>query len=225
MAAAALTWLQIINRVLVRMRESTVAANNSTEYSTLIGGLVNQVKTEIEEAYYWSALRQTFTVSTTGGSGVSNYTLTSAGPNAAIIDAWNTTTGQQLTRGTNADFNAMFFGAAGSVLTGPAEQFLSAGLSVNYDMTVDIWPLPSASETLKFNVYKPQVDLAIDSDVPLVPQNVLIEEVIARAKVERGEEDAPQPQPGMTFIRSDLLASAISREGGQDDSEMDWEAV
>jgi hypothetical protein len=64
--------------------------------------------------------------------------------------------------------------------------------------------------------------LSAGADVTLVPQSVLIEEVVARAMVERGDEAAPKPQQGETFIMRDLLASAISREAGHDPYELDW---
>jgi hypothetical protein len=68
----------------------------------------------------------------------------------------------------------------------------------------------------------PQDDLAANGTVPLVPQNVLIEETIARALNERGDETAPKPAPGETFIMQDLLDGAIASDGGYDDSETDW---
>lgn len=220
MAAQGLTWLQIINRVLARLREDSVAANNTTTYSTMVGALVNQVKTEIEDAYYWSAMRDTYTV--TAVPGTTNYAFTSSGINAVVIDGWNTTTTQKLTKGTNADFNSKFFGVT-SVQTGDVAQYLPAGANGDYNLTVDVWPSPASTNTLKFNVYRPQSDLSADGDIPLVPQSVLIEETIARALAERGDEGAPQPEPGERFIRKDLLATAVSRESGHDDSEMNWE--
>lgn len=228
MAASGLTFLQIVNAVLPRLRESTVAAYNTTDYSTMIAGIVNQVKAEIEEAYYWNSMRETYSV-TTAASTV-NYSLTGAGMNAVVIDAWNFTTGLPLERGTNKSFNRYYFGiGAGSVATGQTTQFLPTGLDANFDMTVDIYPQPTATTTsaLRFNLYVPQADLAANSTVPLCPQNVLIEETIARAKRERGDDDAQAPDPNSpsgNFIRTDLLASAVSRESGQDDSEMDWQA-
>lgn len=219
MSVQALTWLQIINRILSRLRESTVAANNTNDYSTLVGALVNQVKTEIEKAYYWNSMRDTYSVSATVGN--TNYILTSSGMNAIIIDGWNITTPMKLVRGTNADFNAKFFGVA-AVQTGSVEQYLPAGYSVNYDLTVDVWPSPSASQSLKFTVYRPQNDLAADGDIPLCPQEVLIEETIARLLVERGDEGADKPQPGESFIRKDLLQTAVSIDGGMDEEETDW---
>lgn len=226
MAASGLTYLQIINRVLERLRESSVAAYNSTDYSTFIAGLVNQVKSEIEDAWHWHALRDTFSV--TCEDGVVHYALADTGMNAVILEGWNVTQGRSLlTRGSGKDFNLKFFGIGGNALdTGSPLQFIQNGLDDNYDIALDVWPVPTTGhlDTLKFNVYVPQADLAADATVPLVPQNVLIEETIARAFAERGEEGAPQTQPGMgSFIRSDLLAQAVMRDQGADPTETDWE--
>ena len=219
MSASGLTFLQVINRVLGRLREGTVAANDSTTYSTFIGTLVNEVKSEIEDAYYWNSLRDTFSV--TAVAGTTNYVLTNARAHSVVLDGWNTTTPGPLTRGTNADFNAKFFGVT-TVQTGPVQQYLPAGVDANHDLRIDVWPSPSSTNLLKLTVFVPQAELAADATVPLVPQSLLIEEVIARARVERGDEDAPRPQPGETFICKDLLQSAIAREASHDDHELDW---
>lgn len=219
MSASGLTFLQIINRVLARLREDSVAAHNTTTYSTMIGTIVNQVKAEIEDAYHWNAMRDTYSV--TAVPNTTTYALTGAGMNAMIIDGWNTTTPGPLKKGTNAAFNDRFFGVT-TVQTGSVQEYIPAGYDANYDMKIDIWPNPSATNALKFNIFVPQADLAADATVALVPQSVLIEETIARAMLERGDEGAPQPQPGETFIRKDLLNSAIAREASHDDYENDW---
>src|SRR3972149_7924483 len=99
MATPGQACLQLGNLVLVRMREATVATVGETTYSTFISKLVNQVKTEIEQAFYWNALRDTFSVNTVAD--VTSYTFTGAGPEAAGISAWDTTSGRELKRGTN----------------------------------------------------------------------------------------------------------------------------
>lgn len=223
MSASGLTFLQIINRVLSRLREATVSANGETTYSTFIGTLVNQVKTEIEAAYYWQALRSMVSVTTVIGT--TSYTLTGAGSEGIIVDAFNTTNIQRLRRGTNLLFNDFYY-AQSPVQTGPATYFLPGGLdsTSSYDRKVDIWPSPDTAETLKFEVFIPQADLSADATVALVPQSVLIEEVVARALNERGDDTAPKPAPGEVFIMKDLLAAAVSRESGMDDEELDWVA-
>ena len=215
-------YLALINIVLARMREASVATVSETTYSTFISKLLNQVKTEIEQAFYWNALRDTYAVNTVVDT--TSYTFTGAGPEAIVLDGWDTTSQNMLKRGTNAQFNTWFFGvAAASIQTGPPRYFIPAGISADYDLKIDVWPKPDAVYALSFNVYKTQPDLSASTDVALIPQSVLIEETVARAMVERGDEMAPKPQPGETFIMRDLLAIAISREAGHDSSEQDWE--
>lgn len=220
------TFLQIVNKVLVRLRESTVASFSTTDYSTMIANLVNQVKSEIENAWYWNALRGSYSVSAV--SPTTQYSLTGTGTDAVILDAWNRTFGNEITKGTNAEFNANFLGTPLSVSlpTTIVSEYLQTGLDANYDIKVDVYPVPSSAQTLVFNCYVPQADLALDGTIPLVPQNVLIEETIARAMLERGDQGAQQPDPnspGGKFIRTDLLAVAVSRDGGADPTEFDWE--
>ena len=216
-------YLALINIVLARMREASVATVSETTYSTFISKLLNQVKTEIEQAFYWNALRDTYAVNTVADT--TSYVFTGAGPEAVVLDGWDTTSQNMLKRGTNAQFNAWFFGVvAASIQTGPPRYFIPAGISADYDLKIDVWPKPDAVYALSFNVYKTQPDLSASTDVALIPQSVLIEETVARAMVERGDEMAPKPQPGETFIMRDLLVIAISREAGHDSSEQDWVA-
>ena len=45
-----MTYLNLINGVLRRLRETTVSTYTETTYSTMIGDLINDAKTTIEEA-------------------------------------------------------------------------------------------------------------------------------------------------------------------------------
>lgn len=223
MATSGQTYLQIVNIVLARMRESSVSTVSETLYSTFISKLVNQVKSEMEQAYYWNVLRDTYAVATVADT--TSYTFTGAGPEAIVLNGWDLTSPRQLRRGTNAEFDAWYFGvAAADIQTGAPTHYIPAGVSADYDLKVDVYPKPDAVYNLSFNIYKPQADLSAGGDVALVPQSVLIEETIARAMVERGDEMAPKPRPGETFIHTHLLATAISREAGHDDTENDWVA-
>ena len=226
MAASGLTYVQIVNQILKQLREATVTNYNDTTYSTMVADLVNQVKTEIEQAWMWHALRDTYSVTTTNNT--SQYSLTGSGQFAQIVDAWNTTQGFQLGRGTVDGFNRKFFGTGSAVVqTGQPTQYLKAGLDGNLDVAVDVWPIPVTGNlpTLKFNVYKPTADISSNSTVPLIPQDLLIKEVVARLKFEKGEDNAPGPQAGESFILRDQLAWAIMADGGTDPTETDWVAV
>jgi hypothetical protein len=222
MATYGKTYLQLTNLVLERMREGTVATVTENTYSTLVGHLINQVKNEIEQAFYWNALRDTYSINTVADT--TSYTFTGAGPDAAVIDAWDTTSQTSLKRGTNKQFDLFYFGvASASIRTGAPEYYIPAGVDADYDLRIDLLPKPDAVYVLKVNVYKPQDDLSASGDVALIPQSVLIEEVIARLLNERGDEAAPKAQPGETFIMRDLLAAAVAREAGHAEGDLDWE--
>jgi len=63
-----MTYLNLINGVLRRLRETTVSTYTETTYSTMIGDLINDAKTTVEEAWEWSALRNTITFNTVDGT-------------------------------------------------------------------------------------------------------------------------------------------------------------
>ena len=215
------TYLQLVNKILPRLREATVSTVSENTYSTFIGSLLNQVKAELERSYYWNALRDTYAI-TTLTDGTSSYVFTGAGPDAVILDGWNTTQKAPLAEGTNAEFDSFFFGSGTPLQSGSVTKYIAAGVSSDFDLKIDVLPTPNTADVLKFNLYVPQADLSNDADVARVPQDVLIEETVARAMVERGDEEAPKPMPGETWILKDMLATAIARESGRDDSEMDW---
>lgn len=72
-----MTYLQIINAVLRRLRETEVTDVDETDYSKLIGEYVNSVKKEVEAAWDWNALRTTLTLNTVAST--FNYTLIGSG--------------------------------------------------------------------------------------------------------------------------------------------------
>lgn len=219
------TYLQLVNKVLARMREASVATVSETTYSTFISTLLNQVKSEIEQAFTWNALRDTYAITVT--SGTSSYAFTGAGPDAKVVGkwGWNTSVPCRIYLSTNKEMDDLFFNVlTADIQTGSPTKFLPAGVDANYDVKIDVWPIPdNSTDVMKFNVYVPQADLSSGSDIALIPQNLLLEETIARAMVERGDETAPKPQPGETFILRDLLASEVAREDGHDPAEQDWE--
>jgi hypothetical protein len=215
------TKLQIINEVLPRMRERTVATSSSTTYAALVSSVLNTIKTQIEQAWQWRNLRDTFTVTVTPGT--TSYALTSSGQFATIIDIWNTTTNRELERGTTRGFNEKFFGQS-TVQTGDVSEYNVVGLDANYDVQIDTWPNVTRSNVLKANLYLPQQDPATDDTVILVPNQVLIEGIVAYLMAERGDDSGVTAQAQQDLYK-EMLAGAIAAEIGQDQSEVDWTPV
>ena len=85
----ATTYLQAVNSVLRRLRETEVATVNENSYSTLIGELVNDAKKQVEDAYDWNSLVTYFTVTTSAD--VQNYTVTGLGDRFKVVDFLNDT--------------------------------------------------------------------------------------------------------------------------------------
>lgn len=77
------TYLQVVNKVLVNLRENQVAAVNSTAYSSLIGEFVNQAKETVEDHWRWRNLTTELTFVTQAGNQVL-YPLTSTATTPAV---------------------------------------------------------------------------------------------------------------------------------------------
>ena len=220
MAASGKTKLQLVNAVLARLRESTVATTSTTTYSSLILEFVDTVKDEVEAAHYWRDLRNTYTI--TAVPGTTLYTFTSAGQHARILDMWNSTTQGEVTRGTFHDFNKKFFGVS-TVQTGNVTQFLPAGLDSSYDLQVDLWPSPSPTNTIKANLYVPGPALTsvADATVVIAPNQVIIEGALAMAIEERGDDNGTAADKQFARYQN-MLASYIAADIGSDESEVAW---
>ena len=59
-----MNYLDLVNDVLIRLREDEVTATTDTPYAKLIGKFVNDAKRTVEDAYQWNALSETLTVTT-----------------------------------------------------------------------------------------------------------------------------------------------------------------
>jgi hypothetical protein len=221
MPAYGKTKLQVVNEVLERLRESTVATTSSTTYATLVARVLNSVKTEIEQSWAWLNLRDTYNVTATPG--VTSYALTGSGQYAQILDIWNGTTKRKLSRGTFASFNAKFFGVD-TLQTGDVTEYLPVGVDSNFDLQFDVWPNPTASNLLKVNIYAPQADPETDATVIVVPSQILIEGILAYMLAERGDDNGTAAQAQQAYYRA-LLAGSVATEGGHDPSEQDWQPI
>ena len=77
-----MTYLQLINSVLVRLREQEITAeqfdSNSNPYWKFIGSTINDAKDRVEDAWQWSALRSTNYVAL-DATNLSNATLDANG--------------------------------------------------------------------------------------------------------------------------------------------------
>jgi hypothetical protein len=202
-----MTYLELVNDVLVRLRESTVSIVGETTYSALIGKFVNDAKRQIEDSYNWNCLSQTITVTTTGGT--SSYALTGAGQKFRINDALNTTSLIGLRNIAFADMNRKLNFSASSQSI-PSE-FCFSGVDASGDTKVDLFPVPDGAYTLLFDLTIPQAALSSDSDSVLVLDYLVAQSAYARSLIERGEDGGTNSNEAYALFRG-MLSDAIALE-------------
>jgi len=84
-----MTYLQLVNKVLRRLREDEVASIDQNSYSRLVGEFVNDAKRTVEDTWDWTALRTTLTVTTSDAA--FNYVLNGSQNRMKILDVINDT--------------------------------------------------------------------------------------------------------------------------------------
>jgi len=215
-----MTYLELINDVLIRLREPVVTTNNQTAYSTLIGKFVNDAKRQIEDVFAWNVLGQTITVSTVASTPA--YSLTGAGQKFQVMDVINTTSNVGLTNITFVDMNRKlnFTPLVNSIPT----EFAFDGVDGNYDTKVNFYPIPDGVYTIKFALTVPQATLALDATVVAVPDVLVAQNAYARALIERGEDGGTSSSEAYLLYKS-MLSDHIALEGTRYPENQEFVAV
>ena len=202
-----MTYLQLINNVLIRLRETQVASNNETAYSSLIGLFVNDAKRQIEDSFGWNVLGQTVTITTDGSTYI--YSMTGAGQKFQVMDALNTTSNVGLQNISFVEMNR--FQNLVPTVTGVPEYYAFDGVDASGDTKVVIYPRPDGVYSLPFSLTVPQAPLAADGTVVLVPDYLVVQNAYARALVERGEDGGLNSSEAYQLYRG-MLADQIALE-------------
>jgi hypothetical protein len=210
-----MTYLEIVNRVLRRLREQEVESLTANTYSILIADLVNEVKRDVENSWNWSALRTTLTATTT--TDLFNYVLNGSSTRFKVLDVINDTTNIYMENRSGTWFDQQFLMA--TVQKAAPSYYNFNGVDANGDTQVDIFPIPDGVYDLRFNVILPQADLVNTTDVLQIPAPLVIEGTIARAISERGEDGGFMEQEQR--FRS-MLSDYIAIEAGHRPEETVW---
>jgi hypothetical protein len=211
------TYLELINDVLLRLRENEVASVDQSNYVKLIGKYINDAKRVVEDSYNWNVLSATYTINTTNG--VYNYALTGAGTRFRVTDAYNNTNSTALFNESTIKMNELFL--TSNVKSGAPDRYNFNGVDSNGDNLTDVYPIPDGVYNLRFNIIKPQADLTVATTKMLVPAEPVIFHALAKAIIERGE-DAGIPSGEAYQLFQQSLADHISTESGRYADEFVW---
>lgn len=215
-----MTYLELVNSVLVRMRENTVTTVNETLYSSLIGQFVNDAKRRVEDAFDWNALANTITLNTV--SGTYNYILSGTNNRFKVIDVMNTSTKYQMQNVPITWMTRQFL--LTTPQTGSAYYYGFNGVDSSGNVKVDVYPIPNKVETINFNIVLPQNALSADTDVLLVPSDLVSLGAYAMAIAERGEDGSVTSGDAYGLYNS-ALSDAIAIENSRYVENSEWQVV
>jgi hypothetical protein len=227
---AQLTYLDIVNKVLKKLREETVTSVDYNVYSALIGEFVNDAKREVEDAWLWSMQRQfvsftsdgnyAYDVSTGTAVSTTNGIVTNA-RSTLCFDSYNRPVAFDKTSGQEMQLifvdhelmtvwdNLDTFNSSNTV---PAHFSLSGTTGDGWTIFFDGFP---TSRQYAFGFYIPQEDLEEDIDVLTIPSAPVVHLATLYALDERGEEiGEPGSKAWLRYEKS--LVDAISLDAHKD---------
>jgi hypothetical protein len=216
-----MTYLQLVNSVLTRLRENTVDTVERNPYSKLIGELVKDSIINIENSWDWSHLRTTV-AATTEPNAISS-TLTGCKESTEFLNVVceegnNFVRYKPASWFTNAYLNI-------GVTSGKPMYYCPNGVDESGDVVVDIYPSPDGVYNVYFNVVKrTDVSTLIDSTRIVVPTYPIIMLAYAFAIRERGEQSGDSVNEQIMIARS-ALADSISIDASRNPEDLEWYTV
>ena len=219
-----MTYRELINEVLIRLREETIssdwsgAINDSTtvsDYHKVIGALVNDAKRSIESYHDWMTLRETADIATVAST--KNYSL-SSGQEFKVIDVVNNATGNQLVQVSKAYLNRTRYPTDP---TGEPHYYGFNGADASNNLKVDLSPVPTEVQTISFDIVKYQDVLTSASTVLKIPSKPVILGAFARAVSERGEDGGTQSSLAAQEAGASI-SQAVIMDSGNAQYETDW---
>lgn len=220
-----MTYLEIVNSVLKRLREAQVGSVAESTYSTLIGELVNEAKREVENVWSWSANSYRLSLSQQSDDNQVNLgsqiTQSYDPQRSKFTRMWNAS-------GENTMFQIDLETMSRYEEQQPLQKAFSEywrpeGLGNELDeVFIRIWPTQTTSQTLYLYGSFPQRDLPSDgTEIKVSPYPVILG-AYALAIAERGDDR------GDTLTKAQLsyeqaLADAIAIDStNRSPVESDW---
>lgn len=218
------TYLDLVNAVLVRLREDKVPSVNGNDdvVVELVKEFVNDAKRTVEDAHGWSALAHEWPVDL--GTTPSSEGILTGSFGSVIIDYVMTADGYVLRNASLKDINRRLI-LNGSTTTLAPSQYAVSGKVVNgtqlqtklrFDCLVDATQSP-----ITVYGYQPQAELTGDFDVMLVPAKPVIYMAEALAARERGEVGG-QSAGELLALAKTYISDAIAMDATNSDLDNIW---
>jgi len=202
-----MTYKELVNHVLRRMREDEVSNVNDTTYSQMVGDYVNDAMRIVQDAWDWADIRQTKTITTSNGT--DTYAITGASTDAKIfhiMDDTSNTVLRQVDKGW-MDRQKYLVGSS----NGQPTHYVYTTTDASGDIQIQLYPTPDAAYSLKINGAFRTDELTSNDDTVPVPWQPVMHYTIALLTRERGETGGQSTQEFFS-IADRVLADHIARE-------------
>lgn len=214
-----MTYLQLVNSVLRKLREDEVTTINENDYSKLIGDFVNDAVNFVEASWDWSSLRQTLTVTTS--ENVDTYPLTDFGMRGEVMSVYNIDKKYELRQRTKA---YIVNKQVQSTTTASPRYWALNGTDVNNDTNIVFYPKPDKAYDISVNVTLRDTSLNLDADTTKLPTQPIVQLAFAYALRERGETGGQSASEQLVIARNDL-ANAIALDAGNNAGELVFDVL
>jgi hypothetical protein len=211
------TYLELVNDVLVRMREPQVTTVAETTFSSLIGKFINDTKRQVSDAYDWDAFNTPITVNTIANT-TGPYSITGAGVRFKTMDVINTTSFYEMSPLSHANYDSFYY-TTPTPTKGLPMYYSIKGVDTNGDIKVNFWPVPDAVYSIRFSLIVPEADFSTDASTTLLAKEPIVLGAYARALIERGEDGGLSSSEAFAMYKScmsDLIALELARSPEND---------
>ena len=194
-----MTYLEMVNAVLRKLREDEVTVVEQNDYSKLIGDFVNDAVNVVESAWDWSSLRETIVITTAADD--DTYPLTGFGIRGELMSVYNITKKAELryrSKGYIIDKQNRSTG------TGVPMYYAMNGTDSNNDTNLVVYPKPDDIYTLEANVVLRNTSLSADSDYNKLHTQPIVQYTCAYAFSDRGEHGGKGAMEPLVIAQTDM---------------------
>lgn len=215
-----MTYLEIVNKVLRRLREREVTSVSQTAYSKLIGDFVNDAKKEVEDSWNWSVLSNTLVLTTSNG--VSSYELNGAQNNSNVKDVINDTGNIFMHYKDAVWFDQQLYN--NTPVSGSPSYYTFKEVATDGDVKIDVYPIPDGVYSIRVNCVIRPTELVNNTDKVLVPNQPVFLLAVAKAIEERGEDGGTSSMNAYAAGKSSL-ADEIAYDAARQPETTVWNVV
>lgn len=212
-----MTYLELVNNVLRRLREEEVTTVTQSTYSKMAGDFVNDAKKLVENAWEWSQLEQVTTLSTTQGD--YTYSLPDSKNRVNIQSVLNDTSNVFLEYRPKVWFDEKLY--INEPVNGSPEYYTFDGFDGSQDAQLSFYPVPDGVYSIRVTTTENNGDLVSDSDTLLIPSAPVMHLALALLSRERGETGGTST-PEYFAIADKYLSDAIAMDAGKHPDKTVW---